>query len=496
MRVVIHAQMNLGEIDIASIQLDPKSRDDIPKIVRGLQFIYTETKLRESVFSILREIKAPRVGGEGQADAQLGRPGMEQWTTLVLGMLRQGLNADADRLHELANQHSTIRQMLGHGDWADTTRYSLQAIKDNLKLLTPELLDRINQEVVRAGHAVLKKSAETGLNVRADSFVVETDVHFPTDINLLLDAIRVVVETCGKASAERGWSDWRKHAHHLRQFRKAYFRLQRMRYSNSKDLAKKQAKEAEVRQGYAELLEHAAGLFEKASLTRDRLKSLSYFDMEWSTIDAFIQHGERQIDQIRRRVLNGEAIPHDEKVFSLFQPHTEWISKGKAGVPVELGVRVAIVEDQYRFILHHMVMEKTTDDKVAIVLIEETKKRFGPIDSASFDKGFHSQPNQAALNDLVPLVVMPKKGKLSKADKARESNPEFIRLRRKHSGVESAINGLESDGLDRCPDDGIVGFKRYVAMAVVARNVQRLGAILRQREQAAHKKRQALRKAA
>jgi hypothetical protein len=193
-----------------------------------------------------------------------------------------------------------------------------------------------------------------------------------------------------------------------------------------------------------------------------------------------MRHAERQIDQIDRRVLQGQHIPHEEKVFSLFQPHTEWISKGKAGVPVELGLRVCVVEDQHRFILNHQVMQGTTDDAVAVSIVEETKQRFGTLRSVSMDKGFHSKDNQVKIREIVNLVVIPKKGRLSVADRAIESGPEFVRLRQEHSAVESAINALEQHGLDVCPDHGIVGFKRYVALAVVARNVQRLGAILRQ----------------
>lgn len=93
---------------------------------------------------------------------------MEQWKILVLGVLRLGLNTDYDRIHELANQHSTIRQMLGHSDWCDDTRYSLQSIKDNLMLFTTELFDQINQEVVKAGHRLVKKVQALGqpLNLR------------------------------------------------------------------------------------------------------------------------------------------------------------------------------------------------------------------------------------------------------------------------------------------------------------------------------------------
>lgn len=161
MRQVINPQMQFGAQDISAIEFDPKSRDDIPQILRGLQYIYITPELRERVFAILAEVTPLSTieGKDAPADANTGRPGMEQWKILVLGVLRQGLNADIDRIHELANQHNTIRLMLGHGDWDDDTQYNLQTLKDNLRLFTPELLDRINQEVVSAGHALIKKKA-------------------------------------------------------------------------------------------------------------------------------------------------------------------------------------------------------------------------------------------------------------------------------------------------------------------------------------------------
>ena len=152
--------MQLGEEKISAIHLDPKSRDDIPHILRGLQYVYVTPDLRERVFTIMAEV-IPE-GVDGKASQDTGRPGMDQWKILVLGVLRQGLNADYDRIHELANQHSTLRQMLGHSDWGDDTRYQLQTIKDNLRLFTPEILDRINQEVVNAGHALVKKARKKG----------------------------------------------------------------------------------------------------------------------------------------------------------------------------------------------------------------------------------------------------------------------------------------------------------------------------------------------
>ena len=90
----------------------------------------------------------------------------------------------------------------------------------------------------------------------------------------------------------------------------------------------------------------------------------------FTALDDYLAHAERQIDQVRRRVLLGERIPHAEKVFSIFEPHTEWISKGKAGVPVALGLRVLVSEDQYGFILSHRVMVRETDDQVAVPVVD------------------------------------------------------------------------------------------------------------------------------
>lgn len=193
-------------------------------------------------------------------------------------------------------------------------------------------------------------------------------------------------------------------------------------------------------------------------------------------------HAVRQIDQIERRVIKGEVIPHADKVFSIFQPHTEWISKGKAGVPVELGVKVCILEDQYQFLLHHQVMQNQSDDQVTVEMVTQAKRRFPKLSVCSFDKGFHSKDNQIALKEQLELVVLPRKGRLSKQAQQEEQAADFVKARRAHSAVESAINALEVHGLGVCRDHGITGFKRYVALAVLTRNIHRIGAILWQQD--------------
>ena len=488
MRVVQSQQMTIGEVDVSKITFDPKSRDDIPKLLRGLQHLYMQTDLRAAVFDLLNQRISPSV------DKTNGRPGMTLWSILVCGVIRLDLNIDYDRLHELVNHHNTIREMLGHGAFEDVF-YHHQTLKDNVSLLTPELLDEINQWVVKSGHALMtnakgKKKDAPALRGRCDSFCLETNVHFPTDINLLLDAMRKVITLLAQWCDESGVSTWRQKAYNLRQIKQHMRSAQNKKRSRAKAPEQQAQNEALIKAAHQDYIDCAQVYLNKAGQTLTELAKTGARDVVMALarkieIEGFMAHATRQIDQIRRRVILGEVIAHEEKVFSIFEPHTEWISKGKAGVPVELGVKVCILEDQHQFILHHQVMQHQSDDQVTVEMVQQAMKRFANLNACSFDKGFHSKANQEALKEILELVVLPRKGKLSKEAKAIEQDPEFVKARRAHSAVESAINGLEVHGLDVCPDHGITGFKRYVALAVVARNIHRIGAILWQRDQEA-----------
>jgi hypothetical protein len=151
MRVVKNPQMQIGEVDISQIKFDPKSRDDIPKVLKGLQYIYCNSAIRDEIFNFLDKHIASKINKNN------GRPGMDLWTIFVMGVLRLDLNCDYDRLHDLVNHHEIIRQMLGHPNFFDKHYYHMQTMKDNVSLLTPELLDEINQVIVKAGHVLLKK---------------------------------------------------------------------------------------------------------------------------------------------------------------------------------------------------------------------------------------------------------------------------------------------------------------------------------------------------
>lgn len=480
MRKVIDEQLTFGQTDISQIKFDLKSRDDIPKLLKGLQYIYTQKETREKIFQILETQIAPKANNSN------GRPGMDLWKILVMGMLRLNLNWDYDRLHEMVNNHMVIRQMLGHGFFDERNTYNLQTLKDNIKLLTPKILNEINQVVVECGHKLCKKKNQNKLRGRCDSFVLETNVHFPTDVNLLFDAMRKAISLIAKISQSEKIPGWRQSNHNIKQLKNQIFKLQKLKHSTSKNLVRVEEKKQDVINAYVTYTNTAKGLIEKIKQTETKAHLLNYELQD--KLNEFVNYAENQIELIIRRVVHGEKIPHEEKVFSIFQPHTEWISKGKAGVPVELGIRVAILEDNLGFILNQQVMQKQTDDKIAVSFVKETKELFPHLNSCSFDKGFYTPENLNELEKILDIVALPKKGKLSKKDKEKQKSEEYKKAQKKHSAVESAINALEVHGLDKCPDHGIEGFEKYVSLAVLARNTQVIGAKLITKEQLALKR--------
>jgi hypothetical protein len=477
MRKITENQLKIGQTPISKIEIDLKSRDEIPQLLLGLQFIDSNKKLRSEVYRILESITPKHVNPNN------GRPGMDLWKIFVLGTIRLNCNWDYDKVHHIANEHYTIRQFLGHSRFEFSEKYSLQSIKDNVSLLTPEILDRINELVVKAGHQWVGHKSGEELRGRCDSFVLETDVHFPTDINLLLDAVRKVIFLTARACEKFDITDWRQYRHLYKNVKGLFNRANRLKGSTSKNENQRLLRANQIKEAHAAYVDLCELYVDRARMAIDILDGMGIETIILAMeIEKYIAHADRQIDQVRRRVISGDSIPHLEKVFSIFEEHTEWIKKGKAGVPVELGLRVCILEDQYGFILHHHVMEQQTDDKIAVRMTEESKKKFSDLDSCSFDKGFYTPDNKNALKSIIKNVILPKKGKLSKNDIEEEYAENFKNLRRKHSAVESGINALENHGLDRCRDHGVKGFKRYVSLSVLARNIQILGSIIRKKK--------------
>src|SRR2546430_9344954 len=128
-------------------------------------------------------------------------------------------------------------------------------------------------------------------------------------------------------------------------------------------------------------------------------------------------------------------------------------------------------------------MEQGNDADEVLALADRLLGSYGStaVASLSFDKGFSRAEDRQLLELYIPEVIMPKRGKRNSQEEAHEHQRRFVALRRKHNAIESDINALEHHGLNRCPDKGLHGFKRYVGLGVLAYNLHKIGERLRQR---------------
>ena len=305
---------------------------------------------------------------------------------------------------------------------------------------------------------------------------------------MILDGIRKSIELSVRLADALNISGWRQHASLLKKIKSILRNIQRTAKSKRKN------KEEQLKELYEKLIQRAHKIIEKSLdtictfyFTQFELNPTFSFEIDsrMSEIFYFITATQNMCELAERRVFENEKIPNSEKIFSLFEPFTELINRGKMPFPIEFGHRVLVIQDGGGFIVHAEVMGiGVTDEKVIVDTMKKLQDRFNNrIRIASFDKGFWTPNNLKELSDIVPLVCLPKKGKRSKVDQEREVSKEFGKARKWHPGIESAINALGSgNGLIVCRDKGEEGYERYVALAVLGRNLQTLGTILQKKE--------------
>ncbi len=473
-------QPELQITPIEKIRLPLKSRDELPPILAGLQWIWMHPTLKVELFTLL---EAKVLAGKKAT----GRTGMDLWQILVLGVVRLGLDADWDRMEDLANHHLLIRQMLGLPamPWdGEAKGFSHQTLRDNVALLDEELLRQINARVAAAGREVFAKKggAPAGaLEIKVDTYVLETDVHFPTDLNLLWDAGRKCVDLIeGMRDSGHALPGWRKLKAWRRQIKACERAASQAVYRGGP------SKEKRVRQTVREYLEVGRGLSAKVGASLLGLCDQAIDVVGWERLGWFHGMLDKHLDLVERRLLKGEAIPASEKIFSLFEPHTEWIAKGKQHPKVELGHRLLVATDQHQLIQDYDVPVGGVDVDQSVPVADRLLGRYGTgeIASLSFDKGFTRAADRDLLSLYVPEVVMPKRGKRTAAETERESAKRFVALRWGHSAVESQINSLEHHGLNRCLDVGLEGYRRYVGCGVLSYNLHVIGRELLARRRA------------
>jgi hypothetical protein len=202
-------------------------------------------------------------------------------------------------------------------------------------------------------------------------------------------------------------------------------------------------------------------------------------------LETFVQRTRQVCELARRRVLEGETIPNNEKLFSIFETHTQLYKRGKAGEPMQFGRLTLVYEDGAGFITHYYVLPRDQGDRD--VVVDQTrvaqKRHKGKIRGASFDRGFHSPEIQKALAEIVEYPCVPMPGSKQVAEQERTASVEFRNARQSHPGIESAIGALQSgNGLKRCRDRSEKGLERYVGLGVLGRNLHVLGKLLIARE--------------
>ena len=471
MRQRFQQQTTLGITPVSEVKFPLRSRDELPPVLMALQHIFVTPELNEKVFALLEKkvLKDKK---------KTGRKGMDLWHILVLAVIRHTLDTNWDRLEDMANFHKLLRQILGiHVEkfGIEEMEFAYQTIVDNVSQIDDELLYQINLTVVEHGHNLLKKKdEETSLQLKTDSYALETNVHFPTDLNLLHDSLRKGLDMVQKLKKISNVKGWRK-IKHIRSSTKSLFRQasQQVFKSNGRNEQQK--------------IQAVKDYLKQSKMLQQRFSELINTPPAGTNVQSTLLHvmwlkryndfAKKFTDQIERRLLKKEVIPASEKIYSIFEEHTEWITKGKLNKKVELGHLVLITTDQYQLIVDYKIMEGEKDAAQITPLKERIQQNYPDkkINSHSFDKGFYSKDNFNALKDYTTGAVLPKRGRHNKEDQERESAKTFKKLRKAHSAVESNINMLEHHGLNRCVDKGLHGYKRNVGLSVLAYNLHIIG---------------------
>src|ERR1700681_3285559 len=251
-------QERLDCLPITEVKLNLSCRDEIIPILRALQQVYGDARLRRELLALVgKDVNK-------STSRKHGRRGLNYWGVTVLAAVRLGCNLDYDKLQDLAENHRSLQQIMGIGAWqAAEVDFDWRRLEDNLLKLRPETLKKVNDLIVRAGHELEPKAIEA---VRGDTFVVETNIHYPTESTLIGDGLRKIVRLAAELAAERSLGGWRQHEHLLGKVRKLVREIGRT------SRAKGQGADR-LKPGYQKLLELAKDLLTR---TRKRLKAWGF----------------------------------------------------------------------------------------------------------------------------------------------------------------------------------------------------------------------------
>jgi IS5 family transposase len=458
-------QLSFADLELSrlGVHLDP--------ILQGIDtFLGQNSALVEQVRRDLeRGLKKPGTGRNGITPSQ----------TLRSLTLMRVKNWDYRELRERINDGYTLRSFTEFGSHLVPKH---DAFNRAFNRLTPATLQAVNQGVIQAA---VQLGLEDGKKLRVDTTVSETNIHFPTDATLLWDSVRTITRLVGDLhdklpNGVKGFTN------RTRSARRCMQQLQRM-------TAQQRQQQQEPK--YRELLRITGQVVSNARQVVEQTKGIQGIDVVAGLvidqlrqqITSYCDLGGRVIDQTRRRVIEGEQVPSDEKVYSIFEPHTDLIKRGKAQKPVEFGHKVFLAESAQGLITDYRVLtgNPADSDHVEGSLERHQQTFHHPPEWYATDRGFYSVANvQHCQQAKVDQVCIPQRGGQKTAEQAAlERSPAFKKAQRFRVGIEGRISVLfRGRGMKRCRAKGRERFEMLVGAAVLANNLMRIAQLLEDRK--------------
>jgi IS5 family transposase len=415
----------------------------------------------------------------GLKKPDVGRRGITPEQTLRSLILMRVKNLDYRDLRDRVNDGFTLRSFTQFDSHAVPKH---DAFNRAFNRLTPATLAAINQLVVQSA---VELGLEDGKQLRVDTTVVETNVHYPTDATLLWDSVRTITRLIDDLDERlpRGVKGF------INRTRSARRRMQAIQRMTARQREQQQTpKYRELIRITEQVVRDAKQAVSAAKRIR-RVDAVTHAAMDeiCKQITSFCQWGERVIDQTRRRILQGETVPAEEKLYSIFEPHTDLIKRGKTLKPVEFGHKVFLAESSHGLITDYRVLEgNPVDSEQVQASLDQHQKTFqkAPEDYAA-DRGFYSAENVQNCKDAgVSQVCIPQRGGQRTAEQEElERSRAFKKGQRFRAGIEGRISVLfRGRGMKRCLFKGRERFEILVGAAVLANNLMRIADLLAKRK--------------
>ena len=414
----------------------------------------------------------------GLKNANTGRKGLTPQQVLRSLILMRVKNWDYRELRERIADGLTLRLFT---DFNAQPVPKHDAFQRAFNRLTPQTLQLVNEVLITT---VVAMGLEDGRKLRVDTTVVQTDIHHPTDNTLLWDVVRVLTRLVDQLERAIGLP--------IKGFRNRT-RAARRRMQALQRLTPTQRKRHQ-RKKYRELIDITEEVVASAGQgLRDTHKVCLIDAVAQSAaeelrrqIDHYCGLGERVIEQARRRVLLGEQVANDEKVYSIFEPHTDLIKRGKVLTPVEFGHKVFLAESAQGLITQYEVLNGNPRDSDHVeASLSRHQAMFGSAPQLyGSDRGFFTEENlETCRRSGVEMACIPQRGGTKSAEReAHEKSPAFKKAQRFRAGIEGRISVLfRGRGMKRCLAEGRERFELLVGAAVLANNLLTIASLMQKR---------------